>query len=445
MNTEPAKQDLSGETNESGLAARRAVLDALGKMRAGALLDEALLNRMAYSELDEPDRRFARALISTTLRRQGALDHIIGAYLDRPLPKKAIGVVDILRIASAQALFMETPAHASVSTAVHLAKERRETAGYAKLINAVSRKITKTGPHTLEKLPLRIDTPSWLWRSWERAYGPVTTKAIAQSHRSEPPLDLVLKTGANAQDLAHALNAEILDDRVLRLRRAGDVTKLEGFASGQWWVQDYAASLPARLLRDIEGKRVFDLCAAPGGKTMQLADRKANVIAVDQSGPRLIRLSQNLERVGLNAEVVEANVLHWRTEMKADAILLDAPCSATGTIRRNPDIAWVKRESDVAGLAQLQTKLIDRALELLKPGGQLVYCVCSLQAEEGEHQAEAALARHGSLKRLPVDSAEIGGFEPGINRHGDLRTLPSMNAANGGMDGFFAARFVWNG
>ena len=460
-----ASTDATGtDAPAKGLAPRRAALDILERVRDGAALDDALALTRSFAELEGPDRGFARALASTVLRRRGTLDHALGAYIDRPLPKRAMRAMDILRLAAAQSLLMETPAHAAVATAVDLAGERKEIAGYAKLINAVARKVAKAGPAAIADLPARTDTPGWLWRAWERRYGPARARAIAEAHRREAPLDLTLKDPAGAGALAVLLHADHpeaapLPFGGLRLNPVRSVAALPGFEEGLWWVQDAAASLPAKLLGDVAGKRVFDLCAAPGGKTLQLAAGGAQVVAIDKSGDRLKRLSENLQRTNLQATTVKEDVLRWSSKDKADAILLDAPCTATGTIRRHPDIPWSKDETDLAALTALQAQMIDHAVSLLKPGGTLVYCVCSLQPEEGEAQAKAALARHGALSRLAVEAAEIGGFAKAINRDGDLRTLPSMlpaggstregsaggAAAGGGMDGFFAARFILNG
>ena len=426
----------------AGLPARRGALEALERVRGGEALEEALAKSRAFSVLQGPDRAFARALASTTLRRRGGIDHLLGAFIDRPLPKRAARVMDILRLAAAQLLILETPAHAAVSTAVSLAGERRETANYAKLVNAVARKIARAGPEALDKLPARIDTPGWLWRSWERAYGPATARAIAAAHRAPAPLDLTAKDLKSAAAWATRLGGALTPTGSVRLRGAPDVTALEGFEDGAWWVQDAAAALPARLLGDVAGKAVFDLCAAPGGKTMQLAAAGAKVTAVDISAPRLERVRENLARTKLEARLIEADILKWSPDDKADAILLDAPCSATGTIRRHPDLPWLKSQDDVAALAKLQQRMIDRALEFLKPGGVLLYCVCSLEAAEGEEQAQAALTRHQELSLEPVSAGELSGLPANAVRNGCLRTLPSMFAETGGMDGFFAARFT---
>ena len=428
-----------------GMDARRAVLEILDRVDEGATLDDAIARTSPFEHLEGPDRSFARLLASETLRRRGAIDHVIGAYIDRPLPKKSARVMDILRIATAQLLILETPPHAAASTAVELAKERGETQGYASLINAVVRKISGAGKAELDKIPARTDTPSWMWRAWERSYGPLGAKAIAEAHRGTPPLDLTLKSGEDAAAWVARFKAADLEPALLpsgsiRFARISDVTALPGFDEGAWWVQDAAASLPVRLLGDVAGKTVFDLCAAPGGKTMQLASAGAIVTAVDKSGARLERVEENLARTKLQAALVEDDVLRFRPAEKADAILLDAPCTSTGTIRRHPDIPWSKGETALTALAELQGKMIDHALSLLKPGGLLVYCVCSLQREEGEAQAKAALARHPEIARVPVRAEEIGGLDKAVNRDGDLRTLPSMLAEAGGMDGFFAMR-----
>ena len=425
-----------------GLDARRAALDLLTFVRRDASLDEALENTRSFDALDGADRAFARALAATVLRRQGALDHVIGAYLDRPLPKRASRAMDVLRLAGAQLLFLNTPDHAAVSTAVALVKAFQETQGYAGLVNAVARKIARAGPKVVAALPERVDTPGWLWRSWERAYGPNGARAVAAAHSAPAPLDLTPRDPDAARALAERLGGDVVLDRTVRLRNWSRVEELEGFSDGAWWVQDAAAALPARLLGDVAGKRVFDLCSAPGGKALQLAAAGATVVAVDSSGSRLKRLVENFDRCGLGVETIKEDAAVWAPDDRADAILLDAPCSATGTIRRHPDILRLKSEDDVVAMARLQSALIDNAARLLKPGGTLVFATCSLQPDEGEKQAAAALARLPDLARAPIDPLEIGGLSEAVTRDGDLRTTPAMLADEGGMDGFFAARFV---
>ena len=424
-----------------GLAARRSALDVLTLVRAGRTIDDALEECRSFNALEGPDRGFAHALAAGVLRRRGAIDHVIGLYVDRPLPKRSERATDILRLAAVQTLVLGTPAHAAVSTAVALTEQFGETENYAGLVNAVARKIAAHGPGVLAKLPERIDTPGWMWRSWERAYGPETTRAIARAHASEAPIDLTPRDPADGEALARDTEGALLATGSVRLPAGTKVVALPGFDEGRFWVQDAAAAIPARLLGDVRGKRVFDLCAAPGGKTMQLAAAGAEVIAVDVSGDRLKRVAENLARTKLNTLTVKADVATWEPAAPADAVLLDAPCTATGTIRRHPDILWAKTEDSLKETTALQARMIDRARAITAPGGTIVYCVCSLQPEEGEKQIAAALARHRDLTHDRLRPEEVGGL-PGINRDGDLRTLPSMLDGQGGIDGFFAARLI---
>ena len=433
------------DTPAAGLSARQAALDLLAQVRAGATLDEALDKTRSFAALEGSDRGFSRALATAVLRRQGAIDHVIGIYVDKPLPKRAQKATDVLRLAAAQSIIFDTPDHAVVSTSVSLVKGYRETGGYAGLVNAVARKIAKHGKTSANDLPERVDTPGWMWRAWERQFGPAAARAIAHAHQSEAPIDITPRDPSTLSALAEKLDADVVLDASLRLKSAASVPELPGFEEGQWWVQDAAAAIPARLFGDVNGKRVFDLCAAPGGKTMQLASGGAHVVAVDINGPRLKIVQDNLQRVGLRAVTEKADVLEWSPDEKADAILLDAPCSATGTIRRHPDILRHKSEDEAKSLAHLQSKMIDKAVGLLKPGGVLVYATCSLQGEEGEAQIKAALERHGHLARLPVSADELGGLTQAVNRNGDVRTMPSFLADAGGMDGFFASRLVLEG
>ncbi len=424
----------------AGFAPRRAALDILTLIASGRTLDQAFETCRTFGALEGPDRGLAHAIAASVMRRRGTLDHVIGPYLDRPIPKRSERAMNILRLAAAQSLFLQTPDHAVVSIAVALAKEYRETAGYAGLINAVARKIAASGVKSLDGLPERIDTPGWMWRGWERNFGPETARAVARAHQREAPIDLTPRDPLRAGEVAETTGGVLLPSGSVRLPAGSKIPTLPGFDDGLWWVQDAAAALPTKLLGDVEGKRVFDLCAAPGGKTMQLAAAGADVTAVDIEGMRLRLVAENLARTKLAAETVKADILDWAPDTAADAILLDAPCTATGTIRRHPDILWTKGEGELKSLAALQAKMIDKALGLLKPGGLLVYCTCSLQPEEGEKQAAAALARHEGIERIPVRPEEIGGLAA-VTRDGDLRTHPAMLAAEGGLDGFFAARF----
>ncbi|MCI5045829.1 MAG: methyltransferase domain-containing protein [Aquisalinus sp.] len=430
------------EEKMPGMAARRAALDVLMLLRKGRTLDNAFSDCRTFSVLEGPDRSFAFNLVNTSLRRRGSLDQVIGEYLNKPLPKGAMEVQDILRLAVTQAAFLETPAHAIASTSAELASQKRETAGYKGLVNAIARKIATRGKAQLEKLPLRADTPGWLWRSWERHYGANIARDIAAAHKAGiAPLDISLKPKADPDLFAGFENTSSFAPLHRRLPAHHAVPDLPGFTGGDWWVQDFASSLPVRLLGDVSGKRVLDLCAAPGGKTMQLAALGASVTAVDNIGTRLKRVSENLERTKLTAETIKGDILNWQPDELADMVLLDAPCSATGTIRRHPDVVWNRTEDEVRNLAQQQGGFIDRAFEFLKPGGTLVYCVCSLQREEGEDQAKAALARHDQLELMPLTPDDLPELAEGITREGYLRTHPAMRVPEGSMDGFFAARF----
>ena len=433
-----------------GLGARVASLDLMAMVDDGHTLDDALALCRSFNALEGPDRGFARALVGTMLRRRGSLDALIEPYLKRPFPKRARRAMHILRCAGAQSLFLETPPHAAVSTAVELAKLYRETEALAGVVNAVARKLAEKGPQALAKLPDRTDTAGWLWRSWERAYGPAAARIFARVHRATPPLDLTLKTPDNANDLAEKLAAAELSATVVgagSVRLTAEaaagrpVEQLPGFAEGDWWVQDAAATIPAQLLGDVAGKNVVDLCAAPGGKTMQLAAAGGNVVAVDKAAGRLRRLQDNLDRTGLSAEVRQADASEWRPDAPADAVLLDAPCTATGVIRRRPDVMWSKTADDVAALAPLQARLLDNARAIVRPGGLLVYCTCSLQPEEGERQAEAFLERHSDMEIIPVKKGELGALGAAATKTGFFRATPALLTETGGIDGFFAARF----
>ncbi|GGY47719.1 RsmB/NOP family class I SAM-dependent RNA methyltransferase [Parvularcula lutaonensis] len=425
------------------MASRAAAVDLLRLTANGFTLDQALEACRSFNELEGADRGFARALASTTLRRRGTLDEVIAAHLKVPLKPKQTYLRDIMRITAAQLCLMGTEDHAAAWSAVELAKLRVESKGYTKLVNAIARRLAENGKELAEKQPLRADTPGWLWRKLARAYGTKTASAIAEAHRIEPPLDISLKDPSATIEWPEELGARKIGPRTVRMASA-PVPSLPGFEEGAWWVQDVAATLPAEILGAREGEKVFDLCAAPGGKTMQLAATGAEVFAIDHSGLRLERLHANLQRTGLEAVVLEQDLLEWSPANPADRILLDAPCSATGTIRRNPDLLWTSRETQVPDLVRLQKKMLEKALDLLKPGGTLVYAVCSLLPEEGEEQVAALLERRGDVERVPVTSSEIGDL-PVINKQGEIRCLPSKLKADGGMDGFFAARLQKKG
>lgn len=423
------------------------MLDAV--LVRGVPLDEAVGRALASAEggrLEPRDRGFARLLAASVLRHKGELDAVIAAFLLKPLPIEARRLQLILQVAAAQLLLIDTKPHAAISIAVDQCRRDPLTRRFDRLANAVLRRISVEGPGILGHLDrVRADIPDWLWERWTKHYGPDTARRIAAGSLREAPLDLTVREDAAAW--AARLRGALLSTGSVRLEQAGRVEDIEGYGDGAWWVQDAAAALPARLLGDVAGREVVDLCAAPGGKTAELAAAGAHVTAVDISEARLRRVRENLARLRLKADLVVADAASWVPGRTFDAVLLDAPCSATGTIRRHPDILHLKREADVARLAGEQRRLIDRALELVTPGGVLVYATCSLEPEEGEHQVAALLERQPVAERMALttqESANLGLSADWVTPAGDLRTLPFHTppggVEGGGMDGFYAAR-----
>jgi 16S rRNA (cytosine967-C5)-methyltransferase len=431
-----------------GLAARRVAADLLdGVLRRHRPLDEQLDGgeaNLGLTALPERDRALARKLVATALRRLGTLRHLLATALERGFPSDAPRVESILLIGAAQIFWLDVPDHAAVDLSVRLAQADRRAARYPGLVNAVLRRMARDGRAALAGLDMAaLDTPKWLMKRWNGAYGRGRAHAIAAVHGDEPPLDLTVKQ--DPEGWAARLRGRVVATGTVRVVAHGPVSLLPGYAEGAWWVQDAAAALPARLFGDVAGLKVVDLCAAPGGKTAQLAAAGAQVTALDRSPARLVRLADNLARLGLTAETVAADALEWQAE-PYDAVLVDAPCSSTGTIRRHPDIPWLKHESDVAAMAALQSRLLDRAAALVRPGGTLVYCTCSLEPEECEAQVVALLARMPGLVRRPIAAAEVGGQAEFVTKIGDLRTLPSHwpdpDPRMAGLDGFYAARLA---
>ena len=422
----------------AGLPARKAaqsvLIDVLHKRRP---LDAALVN---LSGLSRPDAGFARAISSETLRRLGQLDAVVRAFVAHlPPPHRAGPTFEILLAGACELLFLNVAAHAAVDAANKLAQEDAKARHFKPLINAVLRRMARDGAAVVaEQDAPRLDTPDWLWARWSEAFGTELANEIARAHLAQAPTDIVLRGAETDPALIPEGGVRMVDD-VVRLGSSARVEELAGF-DGAWWVQDVAATLPARLLGDVRGQSVLDLCAAPGGKTMQLVARGANVTAVERDGERMKRLRANLERLGLHATLVTADVRDFVPPERAANVLLDAPCSATGTIRRHPDLPWIKNAADIQACASAASELIESAADMTAVGGRLVYAVCSLEREEGEEQVEAFLARHGEFVRDPVIAAEMFGMNDWISRRGDLRTLPCHMAAQGGMDGFYAAR-----
>jgi 16S rRNA (cytosine967-C5)-methyltransferase len=431
-----------------GFAVRRVAADIVdGVLRRrrslDALLDGAGAQSTGFAALPDRDRALTRALAATTLRRLGTLRHIISLFLERGLPAQAPLVETALLLGAAQILFLQIPDHAAVDLSVRLARTDRQAMHFAGLVNAVLRRVAREGAERLVALdPVVLDTPGWLLTRWIETYGEPTARTIAAANSKEPALDLTVKS--DPQAWAAQLNGRVLPTGTVRTNTHGAVTSLPGFAEGAWWVQDAAAALPVRLFGDLAGRRVADLCAAPGGKTAQLAAAGALVTAVDRSEARLERVRENLARLSLNAELVCADVAAWNTEQIFDAVLLDAPCSSTGTIRRHPDVPWLKRAADVAALSRVQARLIERALALTKSGGTLIYCTCSLEPEENENVVAELLARHEGVRRAPIIANEVFGRAEFISKDGDLRTLPchlpDPDSHFAGLDGFYAAR-----
>jgi 16S rRNA (cytosine967-C5)-methyltransferase len=392
--------------------------------------------------LDARDRALARSISTVAMRRLGTVRKALASFLEKGMPKRAGSLEGSLIAGAAQILFMDVSDHAAVDLAVRAVRNDPACAGYTGLANAVLRNIARAKAEILENSdPFDDDTPAWLGARWRAAYGEETARAIARANREEPTLDISVKS--DPASWAEKLGGVVLPTGSVRLDSHAPITELPGYADGEWWVQDAAAALPARLLTVAPGDRAVDLCAAPGGKCAQLALAGAAVSAVDRSAQRLKRLSVNLARLKLPAELVVANAMSFDAPA-FDAVLLDAPCSATGTIRRHPDVAWTKRPGDIASLAKLQSELLNRAVGLTRRGGLIVYCTCSLEPEEGEAQIAALLRRNPDVRRAPIEANEIGGLAECVTPLGDLRTLPCHLPAptprQSGLDGFFAAR-----
>jgi 16S rRNA (cytosine967-C5)-methyltransferase len=399
-------------------AAAVAVLDAvLGQGRMLAQVDDLL------AALPPQDRARAMRLATMVLRQVDQADAVLSPNL-RKIPP--VTVVNALRLAVVE-IGAGAAAHGAVNAAVEVVRRGKRTQHLTGLVNAVLRKVPDGVPAggAVQKLP------RWLRQPLVHAYGREAVGAIEAVHAQVPPLDITPKQGAMGPE------AQVLPNGTLRLAQFGQVSALPGYSAGDWWAQDAAASMAVPLLAPMAGERVLDLCAAPGGKTLQLAAAGAAVTAVDMSGPRMARVAENLARTGLVAGLVVADALHWEPEGAFDAILLDAPCSATGTIRRHPDLPFVKDGSELPELVALQAALLDRALAWLKPGGRLVFCTCSLLPDEGEGQLAAALARHPGLR---VDRPVMPWVDAAwVTAEGGLRLRPDYW---GGMDGFFMARLV---
>ena len=409
------------------LEARKAALRALDWV----LRERRMLAHLpADTRLAPGDAARAARLTSLVLRNLEPLDACLAPYLDRKPPLPALL---ILRLAAAELLIAGEDAHGVVDSAVTLTKRGKKTARMGGMVNAVLRKVAAEGPERFAHAPPQR-LPGWIGGPVKKRWGADVLRAIEAAHVALPPLDLTVKPGATV-DIPEATR---LPTGSLRMPPGTQVTALPGYAEGALWVQDAAAALPVRLLGEVRGSRVLDLCAAPGGKTMQLAAMGAEVTALDLSEPRMGRVRENLARTGLSAELITADALEHAAD-PYDAILLDAPCTASGTIRRHPDLPHVKSWTEVEPLTRLQMRLIDHALTLLKPGGTLVYCTCSLLPVEGEFQVTAALKRHEGLSVIPADATALGGEDSWNSPEGGLRLRPDLWPDIGGIDGFYMA------
>ncbi|MDZ4792384.1 MAG: RsmB/NOP family class I SAM-dependent RNA methyltransferase [Hyphomicrobiales bacterium] len=432
-----------------GMAARNLAVDLLLAVLQGKRpLDDAF-NQMAASvqfrDMEPRDRAFARAIALTALRRTGQIRDVLAQFIDKPPPAPKGALDEILLAATAQLLFMGAPPHAVIDLTVDQIKEDAGARRFSRLANAVLRRVSLQGSALVASQDAEaLSTPEWLWLRWVKNYGEDNARRIAAQHLAEAPLDLTVKS--DAAGWALRLGGVALPTGSVRFIAKGMIDDLEGYAQGEWWVQDAAAALPTKLFGPLSGLKAADLCAAPGGKTAQLCLAGAAVTAVDHSKGRLRRLLDNLARLGMAADVVEADASSWEPGPVFDAVLLDAPCSATGTIRRNPDIATLKTHADLEALSGLQSRLLDQACAMLKPGGSLVYCTCSLEPEEGEDQIAALLARNPGVRLEPLDAADFPEIAAFITPGGTLRTLPCglqlSDPDLSGLDGFFAAKIV---
>lgn len=410
---------------ESRLTAFRIVRDVVC---FGKTTDDAF-SACKRSALAESDKHFVRQLALTTLRHYGQIQSLIAHFLTKPLGRKLRDIQLILSLGVAQIIFLQTPSHAAVDTSVRLVKQMQKTP-FAGLVNGVLRRLDR------EKANLSIPScvenlPEWLLRSWQKTYGKGKTQAIAEKLTTEPLLDITVKE--NPLEWAARWGGVVLETGTVRVNAGEDITKRAGYETGEWWIQEASASIPAQLFPSVKGKRVADLCSAPGGKTAQLVTRGAIVDAYDISERRLNRLHENINRLGMNESVrvfcADVSELKVRPENLYDAVLLDAPCSATGTIRRHPDLLFHRTADDVIRLSLLQRTLLKKAVELVKPGGYIVYATCSLQSEENETVVQDVVQCCPMIKRVELPE-KWARFK---NNAGALQVLPDQ-----GQDGFYA-------
>lgn len=427
------------------LTGRWAALGFLEKILDDHLpLDQAFDQtcRQFGDKLSMQDRSFTRHLGTSCLRHLGQLDAMINHCTSKKLSGKQKTVRNILRLGMTQLLYMAVPAHAAVNSAVKMTDKQKNNSdrNCKGMVNAILRRIDRERDRFSTEFSPTLNIPGWLQESWQDSFGPRQVEEIAVALLGEPPLDISLKPGCDGAEWAEKLKGIVLPNGSIRVKKAGIVQNLPGYEDGLWWVQDMAASLPAMLLGAKKGDPVLELCAAPGGKVAQSAARGCRVTAVDQSARRLRRLRENMARLNLDCDVVTSDVADFKPEEAYGFILLDAPCSSTGTLRRHPDVSYARGPKDIQALAEIQSRLLDRAVAMMPPGGILVYCVCSLQAREGPAQIKALLDRNGTVKRKGIEGRELSGFENALLESGDVQTLPYH--ISGGMDGFYISRLV---
>lgn len=416
--------------SDTGVAARKSAVYLLDEILGEGKLMSELLGAGVLDRLPAEDRARAQRLAQDTLRGMERADRILQKHLNKYPP---LTVRNALRVGTVE-LCTGGAAHGVVNAMVTLIGGHKHLSHLKGLVNAVLRKVAADGPEawTARRAP-RL--PKWLRGPLVEAWGADAMAAIETAHFAGAPLDLTAKGDSAA--LAERLGATLLPTGSVRVQGGGQVSAMEGFAEGDWWVQDAAAALPALILDTQEGELVLDLCCAPGGKTMQLATTGAEVRAVDDNHSRMQRVKENLARTGLTARTFIKDARQFQGQF--DAILLDAPCSATGTIRRHPDLPHAKDGSDFGALIEMQGELLDHAWSLLKPGGRMVFCTCSLLPDEGEVQIDEALERHGDMS-VDSDALAREGIDPAwISSEGGLRLRPDFWADQGGMDGFYIA------
>jgi len=400
-----------------------------------------------FLKLSPLDRSMVRAILVTALRKHNQIEHALNQLMSRKPPRKARFLIHALHISAAQILFMDLPDSAAVNLGVTAIGKDERTSRFKGMANAVLRRLSREKEIVLEKVQKQSAFPKWFEKQLQSDFGKEKTRAISQAVTLKPHVDLTVKY--NSEKWAEKLEGVVLTTGTVRLNNQTPVDQLEGFSEGEWWVQDAAATIPAKLFTLEKGSNILELCAAPGGKTAQLCNAGYNVSALDISSPRLARLEQNLARLKLQAKTIEADILEWEPDQLYDGVLLDAPCSSTGTIRRHPDVLWTKSDTDISELAELQFQLLKKAVAFLKPGGELIFSNCSIFKKEGENLLARASKELPELSLNKITPSEVWNMEEIVNGQGAVRTLPyhletpdTKQQSLAGMDGFFACRFI---